>query len=281
MDYTQYVSPPGRATTSILCTAPNAKHESTRSDGIAKDVEYYDENRTYLKKQAIAKDKLFKQNVEEVRSRIAKLTRKLEKDVVLRDAAHESTKKRFVEMKEKVREDVLEKLARESKKVEDEWIPPEEKRCEDWLDDFHHFVNVTVPSTIESQSGRVTRHLIKSQETFEIDNTKLIKREKKIWERFEEHKALVGKGIKQQESKRRNCFVLLEEDINADIRQADRREERFQTGVNGRIKEVIDMESGLSGIRKKTDADILAATKIAMERTQKIIIDNWSFTPEP
>ena len=67
----------------------------------------------------------------------------------------------------------------------DELLPPIAQRLDDWKADFDHFVNVTVPTTIENQSGRVTRHLIKSQETFEIDNTKLMKREKKIVERFE------------------------------------------------------------------------------------------------
>ena len=276
MDYTEHIAPPGRATTCIVRTAPNKKHASTRSKGIAKEVTYHDNNKEYLKNQAISKEKIFQRNVEHVKSRISKLRKKLERDVLLRDEAHNKLKERFVSMKNKVGEDVRSILSREAEKVESEWIPPEEKRNEDWMVDFDHFVNTTVPETIENQSGRVTRHLLKSQETFEIDNTKLINRERKIVQRFEDHTTMVKKGLKQQESKRRKCFVLLEHDINANTRQADRREEKFQRGVNARIKQVMDMESGLSGVRKQTDADILAATKSAMERIQKIILDNWS-----
>lgn len=45
------------------------------------------------------------------------------------------------------------------------------------LDDF---VNKTVPRTVDEQSGAVTRKLQKAQETFDIENAKIQKREQKV-----------------------------------------------------------------------------------------------------
>lgn len=75
---------------------------------------------------------------------------------------------------------------------------------------------------IEKQSGRVTRHLIKSQERFDIENTKLMKREKKIVQRFEEHVDNVSVCLKEMERKRRLCFIVQEEDVVQEERDADR-----------------------------------------------------------
>ncbi|CAM9799944.1 unnamed protein product, partial [Choristocarpus tenellus] len=42
------------------------------------------------------------------------------------------------------------------------------------------FINVTVPVTIDQQSGAVTRKLQKAHETFDIENAKIAKRERKV-----------------------------------------------------------------------------------------------------
>lgn len=42
------------------------------------------------------------------------------------------------------------------------------------------FVRVTVPRVIDEQSGTVTRKLQKARETFDIENAKIVKRERKV-----------------------------------------------------------------------------------------------------
>jgi hypothetical protein len=49
------------------------------------------------------------------------------------------------------------------------------------------FMTVTVPAVIEQQSGAVTRKLQKANETFDIENAKVMKREQKVVKRFEAH----------------------------------------------------------------------------------------------
>lgn len=44
------------------------------------------------------------------------------------------------------------------------------------------FVQVTVPRIVDEQSGAVTRKLQKARETFDIENAKIAKRERKVIE---------------------------------------------------------------------------------------------------
>ena len=67
------------------------------------------------------------------------------------------------------------------------------------------FVHVTVPKVIDEQSGAVTRHLQKSREEFDIDNTKLMKREEKIKEHFAVH-VEEAEEFDKQEAKTRFRF---------------------------------------------------------------------------
>lgn len=42
------------------------------------------------------------------------------------------------------------------------------------------FVRATVPRIVDEQSGAVTRRLQKARETFDIENAKIAKRERKV-----------------------------------------------------------------------------------------------------
>ena len=66
-------------------------------------------------------------------------------------------------------------------------IPAQEQRLEASEKDVTEFVDVTVPATIDRQSGIVARKLRKAHDTFDIENAKILKREQKITQRFETH----------------------------------------------------------------------------------------------
>jgi hypothetical protein len=66
------------------------------------------------------------------------------------------------------------------------------------------FMTVTVPAVIEQQSGAVTRKLQKANETFDIENAKVMKREQKVVKRFEAH---VGKTAQDLEDEKVTSFV--------------------------------------------------------------------------
>ena len=57
-----------------------------------------------------------------------------------------------------------------------------------------HFFERTVPDAIEEQSGPVVRHMLKSRESFDIENTKLRAREAAIIAKFKVGSSL-GRGM--------------------------------------------------------------------------------------
>jgi hypothetical protein len=65
------------------------------------------------------------------------------------------------------------------------------------------FMTVTVPAVIEQQSGAVTKKLQKANETFDIENAKVMKREQKVVKRFEAH---VGKTAQALEDEKVGSF---------------------------------------------------------------------------
>jgi hypothetical protein len=241
-------------------------------------VEGLNANREFLKQQAIEKDRRFKKNVAALRERVDQFRLLLEKERREREEQDARVQAEMARVVDEVEVDFNAALDDACRRVETEWLPKPIRRCDEWKREFDEFVNVTIPKTIESQSGRVTRHLVKSQETFEIDNTKLWKRELKIVRRFEEHQVQSLAEVRELGRKRRACFVLLEEEVEAQTRIADKSEERFQTKACDRISEVQQMESGLAGVRQTTDDNTLLAIEVAMRKVQENIMKNFGMT---
>lgn len=69
-----------------------------------------------------------------------------------------------------------------------------------------HFFERTVPDAIEEQSGPVVRQMLKSRESFDIENTKLRAREAAIIAKFKVRwEWLAGKGL--EGAALGNCFT--------------------------------------------------------------------------
>ena len=169
----------------VVQAPPQERHKSKHYDLLEKEAAFLDAEKEYLHQQALSKERQFKKNVAKFASRIERFKKKISAEEAIRDAEDARIREYWTKGLREIEANFERQLTAECRLVTDELLPPIAQRLDDWKADFDHFVNVTVPTTIENQSGRVTRHLIKSQETFEIDNTKLMKREKKIVERFE------------------------------------------------------------------------------------------------
>jgi len=72
----------------------------------------------------------------------------------------------------------------------------------DMEEDLHHFVHVTVPKAIDECSGIIARKVEKARETFQIENTKVMKREEKIVERFCKHVGQTAQGMEDENASR-------------------------------------------------------------------------------
>ena len=272
---TRVVAPPGGKTAVVVQAPPQERHKSKHYDLLEKEAAFLDAEKQYLHQQALSKERQFKKNVAKFANRIERFKKKISDEEAIRDAEDARIREYWTKGLREIEVNFERQLASECSLVTDELLPPIAQRLDDWKADFDHFVNVTVPTTIENQSGRVTRHLIKSQETFEIDNTKLMKREKKIVERFEARVKDVAENFVELAKKRKKCFTLLDEDMEAAERLADRNEERVHSWAMEEVAGLRDEVGGLPGVRKQADEVTLERLEETMRNLQQIILTNF------
>ena len=191
------VAAPGGLTEAQARAPPEELHKSKRYDGITAYAGELQEDRGVLDEQTRAKNREFLRRLHGLEERRLRWERHLEIELQQREVVDDEIRAVFFKSLNAVEERFMATLAKHDAFFEEEVrVMDEDRQCK-WYDSFRHFVDVTVPDVIDKQSGAVTRHLHKSRETFEIENTKLLKREDKIWTRFAAHKKevkQVGRG---------------------------------------------------------------------------------------
>ena len=102
-----------------------------------------------------------------------------------------------------------------------------------------------------------------------------MKREKKIVERFEARVEDVAENFVELAKKRKKCFTLLDEDMEAAERLADRNEERVHSWAMEEVAGLRDEVGGLPGVRKQADERTLERLEETMRNLQQIILTNF------
>jgi len=154
-------------------------------------------------------------------------------------------------------------------------IPPMENRCSTLEHDFEEFATVTVPGIIEELQGTVMRKLQRQREVFEIDNTKLDKREKKIVARFERHKEDTYQDFEDEARTRHNKLLLLQEEMSEASRVDDRMEEEVQARVIRILGELKALLKEEATCREEEDLELLHNLAASMQRLQESILVNF------
>ncbi|OQS02677.1 ATP-dependent DNA helicase PIF1-like [Thraustotheca clavata] len=140
---------------------------------------------------------------------------------------------------------------------------------------FNEFIQVTVPNIIEALQGTITRRLEKSHETFDIDNTKLLKREKKMTNQVETHERKTAQAFVDEKDRRVSTFIALQEAIHATMRSDDRQTERKQNSHIQTIVALYNQYLEEKEMREAEDAELLEKVSSAMERLHSSILDTF------
>ena len=139
---------------------------------------------------------------------------------------------------------------------------------------------MTVPGVIEELQGSITRQLKKNHETFDIDNTKLLKREKRIVERFESHVKLTQNSFQIEKQKRKAKFLAMHEEVYNTIRVDDRQSEEVQCTNMETIHAIKAELQAEREIREREDLEILGKLADAMAKLQHSILTNFGEAAE-
>jgi len=160
------------------------------------------------------------------------------------------------------------------KKDEDDG--PLEQRVRIVRTNFKDFTEIKVPSDIDNATGQIERQLKKYQESFDIDNAKLVKREEKIRDRLKEFKIQTKNSFDDEKLTRRSKYLEILENLDDISRKEDRESERQHTKIVNDLATEKERLRRTIKMREATDTEIIENIKANMARMQKSILSHLS-----
>ena len=138
---------------------------SKRYDAITDGAEKLEHDQTFLRAQAIAKNRAFIVRIEALHERIGRWEVRVQAETVAREREDAQIRVALASKLVDLEDRFIKRLVAEERKIEEEEVPKVHRRYDLWYEDFRKFVDVTVPEVIERQQGTVTRHLKKARES--------------------------------------------------------------------------------------------------------------------
>ena len=218
-----------------------------------------------------------------IRSRFSSRARaqaKLRAEVEERDARHEQLLEHFKNHLDEACKKEEENLMTMIERFHAVTIPEQESRMTAEEEEVRVFVEETVPTVIDRQSGIIGRKLQKAHDTFDIENAKIMKREQKIVQRFERHVARTAQSFEDERATRRGKFMLLTEDIDIVDRVDDRLEEKQCVQVFDEVEAIAAVLQQECRKREKEDNSLLDAMLYGQAKLQHSVLSAFGADAE-
>ena len=276
--FSRVVNPPGSyggKTMSLQHAESPHSRVSKRYDAITDGAQKLENDQTFLRAQAIAKNRAFILRVEALHERIGRWKVRVAQETEARETEDAQIRVALATKLADLEDRFMRRLDAEHAKIEEEEVPAVHARYDAWYADFREFVDVTVPDVIERQQGTVTRHLKKARGSFEIDVTKLMQREQEIRDNFAAHVTDAMRMQKQETRTRTRDQLLLEEVVNERTRVWDRCEEDFYAPY---MEQITEMKAAMEDevvVRAENDMVVLETMKESMDRLQQVVLTNF------
>lgn len=140
--------------------------------------------------------------------------------------------------------------------------------------DFNKFAYTSVPEIMEKLQGTITRRLEKNHETFDIENAKIQKREKKTLGALESNEKKSESSFRVERDRRVLKFQEREEEFHHVMRVDNRDSERKQAN---QVEILVSLQHQLheeSKVREKEDLAILDKLAASFHQLQSSILEN-------
>lgn len=126
----------------------------------------------------------------------------------------------------------------------------------------------------------MTRKLQKANETFDIENAKIEKREAKMIARFEAHKAHTEQLFDNEAATRKAKLALIKDDIAEVERTFARAAEREKVSAERQVVQVSEALAKESQARELEDNTLLDSMLYAQEKLQTSILESFGSAPD-
>lgn len=154
-------------------------------------------------------------------------------------------------------------------------IPPRLKQLDNMTADTSDFFKRQVPELVESQTGAVTRRLMKANETFDIEKQKDEKRETKIVAQANAHIQRTAQRLLDEHTVTLAKQMLLEESIVEAERSAAR---MLEIRTSKASKAIVDLRYKVreeSVVREREDQIVLDTVLETQEKLQQTVLEHF------
>ncbi|KAE9094858.1 hypothetical protein PF010_g16933 [Phytophthora fragariae] len=272
--YNETIAPPGGPPSRVIRPPNDFPPESKRADQIEDAEEDLEVDMEELKAAVHAYNVDFQARVDAVKQRGRNLEAKLgleHEDMMssvqqLRADFRKQFQTAFLTLEQKT----LSHFA----KLEAQEITCQEKKLHECETEFRTFAYTTVPEIMEKLQGTITRKLEKNHETFDIENAKIQKREKKTLHALESNERKTDASFRTETTRRVDKFQEREEEFHHVMRVDNRSVERDQsTHMQGLVALRAQLRAE-SSLREKEDLAILDNLSSSFGRLQASILEN-------
>lgn len=136
------------------------------------------------------------------------------------------------------------------------------------------FAYTTVPEIMERLQGSITRRLEKNHETFDIENAKIQKREKKTLNALESNEKRTELNFRTERERRHCKFQERDEQWHHTMKVDNRGSERMQSQHMATLASLQHQLEAESLVRRKEDEVVLATLATSFHRLQSSILEN-------
>ncbi|POM76309.1 hypothetical protein PHPALM_6458 [Phytophthora palmivora] len=272
--YNETIAPPTSPMSRAIRPPNDFPPESKRADLIEDAEEDLEVDMEELKDAVHAYNVDFQQRIDAVKQRGRDLEEKLgtEHEAMLSSIEHlrQGFTKQFQSAFLTLEQKTLSHFAR----LEAQEITAQEKKLHECESEFRTFAYTTVPEIMEKLQGTITRKLEKNHETFDIENAKIQKREKKTLHVLESNERKTDASFRTETARRVAKFQEREEEFHHVMRVDNRAVERDQsTQIQGLVALHAQLRAE-STLREKEDLEILDNLSSSFGRLQASILEN-------
>jgi len=279
-EFTETVAAPGGFITSVVKAAPAEEHESKRGEVIFQEETKLTSKMNKLRQQTLEKNREFKRQTDALEARRTRLEARMAQEVEERATNFDEMRAALDATLSAFDEDFDARSAALFAGLQRKGADPIVERMGGIRRRMDRYFEEEIPTAMEAQSGAATRQMLKSRESFEIDNKKLRAREAQLIARFNSHAKGTADRFAAEESDRITAFTALGEELDASISGDNREEERVQIDTVNTIASLHKVAKDESEARAHEDAEILDNISGAMEKLQHQILVNFGAIDE-
>lgn len=144
--------------------------------------------------------------------------------------------------------------------------------------DFRAFAYTRVPEIMETLQGTITRKLEKNHETFDIENAKIQKRERKTLWSLETTERKTDASFQTERARRQLKFQEREEEWHHVMRVDNRATERAQCSQIATLASLHEQLSSEQRVRETEDVAILDKLAASFHQLQTSILESLGET---